>query len=262
MYTKPYIPRSDAEFSPFAQQFCNAINNDPARYMMSPADGQWLMQALQRFLAALAVATNNANRTHGTIAAKQDARSILQGLIRDYSAHIRANKGIVDEDKINVGVPPGNIVRKKRRCPTTAPLLNYIGSLPGIDQLVFHDSNTTTSKMKPYGAERLELWRAYSILAGPNAEPMPKKEDAKLVGSFKKSKMLIETDLEQEACGARPTYWGRWVGFHGDVGPWSLALNTTIVARQARAEKANAKSNADVEAKPEPQTTDTMKIAA
>jgi hypothetical protein len=200
------------------------------------------MQQLERFRGAILTTSNNATRTHGTIATKDDARSSLQKLIIQYAGLIRANDGIVDEDKINVGVPPRNIARNKRRCPTTAPLLNYQGSLPGIDQLVFHDSNTPTSKMKPYGAERLELWRAYSIMSGPNAEPMPKIEDAKLVGSYKKSKMLIETDLEQEARGARPTYWGRWVGFHGDVGPWSLALNTTIAAREARAAKKKAAS--------------------
>ena len=88
---------------------------------------------------------------------------------------------------------------------------------------------------------------------------MPTIEDAKLVGSYKKSKMLIDTDLDQEARGARPTYWGRWAGFHGDVGPWSLPLNTTIAAREARAKKANAA----VEAKPELQSSDAaMKLAA
>jgi hypothetical protein len=63
--------------------------------------------------------------------------------------------------------------------------------------------------------------------------------------------------------GKRPTYWGRWVGFNGDVGPWSLALNTTSAAREARAEKAKAK--ASMEAKPAwaPETSDaSLKIAA
>lgn len=261
VYTTPYIPRADAAFRAWAESFVNTIVLAPSQFMMTAGETQELKRRLDDFVQAFAIASNEATRTKGTIAAKDDARSILENTCRIQASFIKINRGIPDGAKLGIGVPPINIGRGKRKCPISQPLLNYIGSLPGIDQLVFHDSNTPNSVMKPYGAERLELWRAYSILAGPNAEPMPKKEDAKLVGSFKKSKMLIETDLEQEAMGRRPTYWGRWVGFHGDVGPWSLALNTTIAARQARAAKKKAASDAEV--KPEAQPSDAaMKIAA
>ena len=266
MYTKPYIPRADAAFYAWAGQFCRGIASDPARFMLTPATGEHLMQQFNEFETAFLIAVNQKTRTRGTICDKDDKRSILKSSCRAEAAFIRVNKGITDGDKLGIGVPPENVARHKRRCPSTPPLLQYIGSLPGLNELRYHSSDTPGSKSKPYGAERLELWRAYSIHGGPNAEPLPTIKDAELVNSYKKSKMLIETDLEQEARGARPTYWGRWVGFHGDVGPWSLALNTTIAAREARAVAAKKKAtppNADIEAKPDQEQSDAaLKIAA
>src|SRR5262245_53289360 len=169
MPATPWIPRADPKFRNFAQVFCNGIEADPARYMMTPAEAAALMARLQVFLDALAVASNQATRTRPAIIAKDDARSILEHSIRAQGAFIRVNSGISDGDKIAIGVPPRNIAHKRRWCPSTPPLLNYIGSLPGMDQLVYHDSNSPTSKGKPYGAERLELWVAY---AKPG-EPQP-----------------------------------------------------------------------------------------
>lgn len=264
MYTPPWIPRRDDKFSLFAQAFCNGINNDPARYMVTPAEAASLMQRLQVFLDAFAVATNPATRTSGTIATKQDARSNLQDSIETQGAFIRINLGISDGDKIGIGVRPRNISHRKRICPTTSPLLDYIGSLPGMDQLVSHDSNTPTSKAKPYGAERLELWVAY-MLPG---EPTPKREDARPIGTFKRSKMLVkqdpQRDVRQGASGpapgiggtGMPIYWARWLGHDGQTGPWSLPLFTMIKARPAKP------ASQAVEGKPGAEANDVMKMAA
>ena len=224
MYTPPWIPRADGSFRAFAQQFCGGIHAHPSSYMMTVAEAASLTDALARFNAAFSISSNPATRTRGTIADKDDARSILQDKIESYGAFIRVNRGITDGDKLSIGVRPRNIAHARRKCPSTPPLLNYIGSLPGIDQLVYHDSNTPTSKAKPRGAERLELWVAY---AGPG-EPPPKVSQATLVGSFKQSKMLVDQDpkrdMRLEGAG-KPTYWARWVGYDSEVGPWSIACS-------------------------------------
>ena len=82
-YTKPYIPRADALFRTWAEAFCLNLNRAPAAYMMSPAETQYLMQCLDRFVAALGMATDERTRTKGTIIAKDDARSILKKLLAE-----------------------------------------------------------------------------------------------------------------------------------------------------------------------------------
>ncbi len=127
-----------------------------------------------------------------------------------------------------------------RTCPRTAPLLDYIGTLPGVDQLTYKaDEN---SKAKPRAAERLELWVAY---AKPG-EAQPKVSQATFVGSFKKSKMLVDQDAQRDSRmegDGKPTYWARWAGFDGTVGPWSLPLRLSS-ARKAPAKAAKPEQDA------------------
>ena len=233
-YTPPFIPRADAALRSFAQSFAENISAQPAAYGLVAAEATSIMQAYTDFDAAYAVASNPETRTRGTICAKDDARSILWDRIRSYAVHIRANRGIDDGDKLIIGVRPRNISHRRRWCPTTVPLLNYIGSFSGTDELRYHDSDRPGSKAKPRGVERLELWVAYSAVG----EPLPKVSQARPIGSFKKSKMLVpqdrQLDVRLEGTG-KPTYWARWVGFRGDVGPWSLPcrLSASPVAKSA-----------------------------
>jgi len=241
-YTKPYIPRADADFNLWAAAYCNTLNKAPASYMMTPAETADLMHRYQIFAAALLRATNEGTRNTGTIAAKDDARSVLKTLCRQYAAFIRCNDGIDDQGKINAGVRPRNIARNERNCEGMVPALDYIGSLPGLDQLAYIDANTK-SKAKPRGAERLELWVAYTA----TGDPKPKPSAAILIGSFKKSKMIVDQDAERDAriggSSGHPTFWARWVGYDGQPGPWSLSVSPSRKSAEAAEKAAEAKAN-------------------
>lgn len=248
MAAQPYIPRADRHFRSFAEIFCKNISKDPARYMMVPAEANWLMQKYNEFNAAYLIAVNPATRTRGTIVAKQDARSIIEDLISKYAAFIKINRGITDGDKLGIGVPPINTSHKKRVCPENPPWLSFIGSLPGIDQLEYRALDTPTSKAKPYGAARLELWVAWS---GPG-EPVPSYSEARPIGSFTKSKMIVPQDSEKLAMGLRPTYYARWAGYNDNKGqnvsgwslPASLAIATEAARKQAKAKRTDDVANA------------------
>lgn len=242
MAAQPYIPRADEAFRRFAEGFCGNISADPAAYMMTRAQADWLMRKCNEFKAAFAIAASPGTRTHPTITAKQDARSIIQNLISKHAAFIKINDGITDGDKLSIGVPPRNISRKRRRCPVGAPLLDYVGSTPGVDYLKYHSADTPDSPAKPYGAARLELWVAWS---GPG-EPAPGASEAKPIGSFTKSKMIVPQDREKLAMGLRPTYYARWAGSNdnkgANVSAWSLPASLAIASEEAR-KQAKAKND-------------------
>lgn len=263
MYTPPWIPRADEAFRTFAEGFCKNISDHPAGYMMTAAEAADLMGKLKVFLKAFGLATNELTRTKQTIADKDDARSILQNSIESHGAFIRINKGIADGDKLVVGVRPQNVSRRKRKCPDTAPLLKYIGSLPGMDQLHYHDANTPDSPAKPYGAERLMLWVAYTL----PGEPRPKREDARPTGTFTKSKMLVPQDAQRDVrLGAAgpgaglPTYWAQWLGHDGGTSPWSLALS--VSSRHGESKPQAAQSSSGNDADDQQQQQKQMKLAA
>jgi hypothetical protein len=229
----PFIPRADAAFRTWAYNFCNGINANPSWYMMSPAEGAALMRAYNEFDAAFLAATNPATRTRGTVAAKDDAHSILESLCRSYAGIIRLNRGITDGDKLGIGVRPINTSHRRRNAPQTSPLLKIIGATPGEHTMRYNDSNTPSSAAKPFGAACLQLFMAVT-----ERGEAARIADAKFVGSYTRN--LFAVAHEPADGGKTATYWGRWAGRRGDVGPWSLPVSFTIAwggAEPARASK-------------------------
>lgn len=243
MASDPYIPRADRHFRSMAEAFANGISSNPSAYALSPAEAAWIMQQFNDFNAAFMVASNEKTRTKLTVIAKDNARSILKSTISNYSAMIRANQGVSDADKVAIGVRPRNVSHRRRTCPQTSPLLKYLGSPLGFEVLFFTDASTPDSRAKPYGAAQLELYVAYSR---PGVgEPQPKADDAIYLGPFKKNPIRVPQDAEQEARSARPTYYARWRGFDGEVGPWSLPCSMATATVKAR-----EKASTTVENKP------------
>jgi hypothetical protein len=126
------------------------------------------------------------------------------------------------------------------------PLLQFIGSLPGIDQLLYHHTGTPESKAKPYGVQCLELYRAYSL----PGEPRPKKAQAEYFGPFKKNKMLVPRDPIEEDRGAQATYWGAWRGFDGTLSPWSLPCSMSLARVKPGAQTKSQQDEGDVDVRP------------
>src|SRR5688572_7236644 len=158
MPTNDYIPRNDANFSLWAQAFAGGITADPARYMLTAAQAASIQGVVDNFVAALLVASTPETRTSQTIADKDDARSIAESMCRQYAIDIKNNEGITDGDKLAIGVRPINPDREPIDVPTTQPLLNIVGQLPGQQTLHYADSTTPASSAKPFGASELQLF--------------------------------------------------------------------------------------------------------
>lgn len=237
MGTIDFIPRKDAEFRDWARNFVRRITDTPGVYGLVQADADSLNVVYERFDAAYRITSSPDTRTQPAITAKQEARWTLENLIRAYARDIKANLGVTDGDKIALGVPPINATRSKRKVPHVSPELNILGQTPGVDHLRVTQS-TSNSSAKPYGAERLEVFIAYTE-AG---DPPPTKEDAKYLRSFRKKNIKIEHD---PAMGEkRATYWARWAGFNDDVGPWSLPVSMSSATQAKQKKEAEAKQNA------------------
>ena len=216
-----YMPAEDAQFSLWAQAFANGISADAAKYMMTPAEAASVQDVVDSFVEALLVATTEATRTKGTVAAKDDARSICESLCRQYAMFIKENTGITDQDKIDIGVRPINPNREPIDCPTTPPLLNILGNLPGTQTIRYADTTTPDSRAKPFGASELQLFLAIADDEAPLSA-------AQFYGKFTRNP--IEVEFDETADKKVATYYARWASVRGDVGPWSLPVTMTIAA--------------------------------
>ena len=217
-----YMPSDDANFSLWAQAFSNGISANPAQYMMTPAEATSIANVVNDFVDALLVATAESTRTKGTVAAKDDARSMCESLCRQYAIFIKNNAGITDQDKIDIGVRPINPDREPIDVPSTQPLLNIVGQLPGQQTLRYADSTTPDSAARPFGAASLQVF-----LGIGTEEPAP-LASCQFLGAFTRNP--IEVDFDEGDDKKSATYYARWASAKGDTGPWSLPVSMTIAA--------------------------------
>lgn len=217
-----FIPRRDSDALIWFRAFADGIQAEPATFELTPADATTLVDAVDAFQAALIVAGNPATRTQGTVNTKDTARNAAEAVCRQYAIQIKHNAGIDDAKKIDIGVRPLNEDREPIFCPETSPLLNVICATPGAQTVRYADSMTPDSAAKPFGAIGLQLFVA--VEEGPIADA----DDASFHGVYTKNPVGV---LFAEADdGKMATYFARWAGRRGDVGPWSVPVSMRIAA--------------------------------
>ena len=217
-----FIPRQDHLALAWMQSFGNGIAANPATYELTAADATTITTAVQEFQDALAVTDSVPTRTKDTINIKDTKRNAAESLCRQYALQIKVNNGIDDNLKIAIGVRPINDSREPIFCPQTSPLLNIVANTPGAQTLRFGDSIDPEMKGKPFGAASLQLFLA--ITDNPTVD----EAEAQFFGNFTKNPIPVaftEVDNKKTA-----TYFARWQGKRGDIGPWSLPVSMTIAA--------------------------------
>lgn len=223
----PFIPNGDAALLSFAKAFAGGIASAPSAYAMSPPEADSIVQAVEAYEAAFKVANNPQTRTQSTVNIKDTRRNAMRDFIRVNANIIRANQGIDDALKIAIGIPPRKTNLTRRKCPGTSPVLSFVAATPGKHTINFMDS-ISMEKKKPFGAVRLELFR---MLTDP-VEPPPTSYDEDATGSVyvrSFTRNPISLDWPKPASPRLVTYFARWADSTGEVGPFSLALPTTIV---------------------------------
>ena len=124
--------------------------------------------------------------------------------------------------KIDIGVRPVNESKTPIFCPQTSPLINVTAATPGAHTLKFADSLEPNLRRRPFGAAALQLF----CHIGP--EPIVDEDQAQFIGLFTKNPAVVAFTPEDD--GKCATYFCRWSGKRGDVGPWSLPVSMRIAA--------------------------------
>jgi hypothetical protein len=217
-----FIPHRDVDALTWMQNFSSLITAAPARYALVAADATSIATAVQEFSTSLTVALEPSTRTKVTVNTKNEKRAAAESVCRQYAGVIKRNAGVTDSDKIAIGVPPINNERTPVPAPGSSPLLNVIGNTPGVQTVRFADSTTPDSGAKPTGAFQLQLYVA--VGDAPAVAP----EAATFQGAHTRNAVRVSFQSTQD--GKVATYFARWCGIRGDVGPWSLPVSMRIAA--------------------------------
>jgi hypothetical protein len=218
-----YIPHTDHGFRAWAVNFAEHMSSNFAAYMLTSAQAATIQAAVDEFVEKYEITLNPDLKTKTTVIAKDNARSIAEGMCRDFAILIKDNLGIDDEDKVAAGVRPINPDRDPINVPMTSPLLNILGNTPGGQTLRFADPTTPESRAKPFGAGSLQLFLA--VTDGDEEAPLSEARFHSMV-----TKNPISVDFTQEQDGKMATYYARWASVKGEFGPWSLPIALRIAA--------------------------------
>ncbi len=217
-----FIPRTDAQLLIWMEAFAQGISSNPGSFDLTGADATTINEAVIEFSDALSVATYVPTRTQDTVNIKDTKRNAAEALCRQYAIQIKYNNGIDDSLKLGIGVRPVNNAREPIFAPQTSPLLNIVANTPGAQTVRYADSLEPEKRAKPFGAASLQLFAAIG------EDPIDDEGQAEFIGNFTKNPIavaFVEEDNKKVA-----TYFARWQGKRGDVGPWSLPVSMTIAA--------------------------------
>jgi hypothetical protein len=228
MSTNQSIPTNTASATlAWMLTFSAGITAAPATYGFTAPDAVALDALVTTFDAAWTaagvtnrLANDDTQYTKPLRAAMYSARNAALGMCRQMAVLIQANDGILDMDKLAIGVQPRNFSRTPILVPATAPIIAVQFATPGVHTIAFADTITPASKRKPFGAMQLQLWAAAGVATLPTPAGMS------YFGAFTKNPVLASWDPAET--GKIASYAARWIGRRGDVGPFGAVAAMTI----------------------------------
>lgn len=221
-----YIPPTDAAFDAWLTNFSTLLTAAPTDYGLTAPDAVAVAAERTAYHAAYVAASDPGTRTSVTVAAKDAARVSAEAVVRPFAVSISLNAGVLDADKVDIGVTVRKTVPTPVPPPITVPALALNSALPLQHQLRYFDTSTPTSKGKPAGATGIQVFRAVGTL--PAVDP----GQASYYDIWTKSPN-ISTFLAGDV-GKVCTYFARWMTRGGpggavQYGPWSAPLSIAVI---------------------------------
>jgi hypothetical protein len=129
---KNYIPSALADFIPWQGNLVTKVGTNATEWNISTAKVTALTDAQGVYLPLYEKVANPATKTKGAVKAQEDGRKEYEKFIRAFvKENLINNSAITAEQKINMGLNPGNSSHSARPKITTAPfvLLSSLGNL-------------------------------------------------------------------------------------------------------------------------------------
>lgn len=237
--TSNYIPRPDATFSAWANQYYDALDKFWSAQGLNPDDLLPLKDALTAWNTQYPAHIAAQAAAEGARQAKDAARAELERQIRPVTNFVQGYPKTTDADRAEIGItvrPPATS-KTPSPTPTTRPLVSV-----DIPARLTHTLRLVDSRDgggagggrggKPEGVAGAELW--VKLIAPPTpGQPTPNEP----IGDPRTFSFLtmttrptLRTDFPTAAGGKTAVYMLRWVNTRGEKGPWSEVATATIAA--------------------------------
>lgn len=215
-----FLPDTDLRLLDWSVQFKDGLQAHTAVYGISSTQLSAYVAAHNAFATALATATNPATRTKGTVAAKNDARSILKVLAGSYGRMIGANTLVTSQQKLDIGLKPRAIPRPVPP-PTVRPGFDIVGVDGRTVKVILYTAGSPTRRGRPKGVT------GASVFSFVGQEPPSDPSLYKFEGSTSKREFEVTFPLSVEP-GAKVYLAAFWYSATGMSGPASTPQEAYI----------------------------------
>lgn len=214
-----YLPRGEAEFFEWQNNFVDLVSTNAAAWNITPAELGVLTALQTDYLPKYDVAnkSKSTTRTSQQVLAKNaSTKEYKKGVRKFVKQHIAFNDAVTDDDRLALKVTVRDTVRTPSGTPVTVPDL-FLDTLKGsrvkVNVRQQPDANGVSKRGKPDDASAFEA--AVWVGANPPDDPelCPRKER-----SGKTSLILAFTP---EDVGKTILVWVRWIGLNGQKGSWN-----------------------------------------
>lgn len=221
----PYIPTRDADFLTWLENFTTLLTASPATYGLDAGDAAAASGAAAPYIASYPISQDPATRSPTTVQQKDNDRATAEAVIRPLAVSISRNDGVLDADKVAIGVNVPSTVPTPIPAPVDAPELALASATPGVLKLTSKVVGGV-GKAKPFGSVGMEVFA--SIGTDHTSNP----NDATYLETVTKSPFRLLFAGSQS--GSKISLFARYVTRSGpggvaQKGPWSTALQTIIL---------------------------------
>lgn len=219
------FPRPDADFAAYMNNYYDAVEKWWSVNGFDESDLKPLKKALETWNADFPAHVAAQQRAEAARQNKDAARRTLEAAARPITAFIQGYPKTNNADRATIGITirdphPGGVP-----APSSKPLVivGDGGRLTHTLRLV--DESTPTRRARPRGAERAEVFVAFT----PTGTPAPADLSAfRYVQSVSDGSTVLS--FEQPQGGMTAHYVARWVTRRGAIGPWSETASATVAA--------------------------------
>ncbi len=220
-----YIPRPDAEFSGWLDNFVSYANANLAALGLVAADMTPTTTAQTTWKVVYPAHITAQDAAQSARQAKDAGRTSVEAAVRPLVRRLQASPAVSDAERAALGItvpdPGGSPIGP----PTTHPIVAIECGARLQHTINFTDSATPTRKAKPAGVLGAEIW--VNIL--PIGSPTPTDPDSFTFVSLD-TRTPYTLNFDGADGGKNAHYILRWVNPTGQKGPWSETATATIGA--------------------------------
>lgn len=219
--TTDYIPGNDAEFTMWSTAFVNSVKVAQEAYNLTEDEVTALETSANAWESSYTDMFSKRDAARAATVGKDNMRETFEGLLRSISQKIQSDPNVSEELKVDAGLPHRSSSRSPVPVPTSTPIAEIEACNIQEHRLMFTDSLEVHRRRRPHGVFGVEIYAFVGDSAPTSNDQFEMKATV--------TRMKATFNFTNEQAGKVCYYRFRYINTRGEVGPWSMIYNASIL---------------------------------